>query len=893
MSKQIKFSGIGRNVPQNTSPDGSCQEIINMRYRKGAWRPIPDKVEIHTANFTFNGSPISFSGNNIYLHDIEGGINAGQPNWIGYSGGYLYLIDPVAGTCDQIDACVYTEYFKIVFLKRIMIVTGGTGLQMYLYTKIEDKGAYGKIVDLPTPDVNLSSNEYEDIVGYIPVGDIYQQLKDKAIKEIEDGEVTNTPEEFLGSYYKMVNHQSHTHGRLLGSFMYRSAYRLFDGSYIMHSAPRYVNCGEIISFSDDHRWKLKFGAVTARHSFLYYAPTYEVMKDLVDSIVVFATKVEPLYLVDDTTVTEEMYNRDVPYPRYPKDCFPINPDFKTMNDSEGWYQIAEFEFKDLVGVGSTVKNADTKDFYQDYATRKTLPADQNSHNKMVAKNALVFNDYLHLQNIKTIYGDALLPLEPAPFGYYTAHSHEAILVAYLTTGLGKAVVKTEFNYLAIENTDTQEEFVQINPTVGYPDARCTRLVFAIKVADGDYRLVWDRAMKKNEGQNFAYFQSDQFSVSPSPNTVQNYGTTVVPLSSLTTPYILPKFYTTDFDTNRIQVSEIQNPMVFPAKHSYQVGTGAGIAMVIASEPMSQGNFGQFPLIVFTSKGRYALAQGSGGVLYASVQPVDGEVADNPKNIIGIDSGVIYSTELGLFLAVGMQKTRISELVEGKPITTLTGASEVATLLTDRKYTQALYGKLSKVDFLTYLKTSQIAFDQVNKELIVTNIDPTYGYSYIFSTEYKIWYKISVAYDALINAYPYVYGIVNPPIGGVGHVYNLSLEKVDGYVPVIIATNALSLEFPSAYKKVERMIARCGLQPTTGSYVGMYLFASNDLHTWQFVTGRQRTVASGTAMLQDLVVLRSHGSAKYFALVLNGKIHVDSDISLVDTLVIEKLNVKIR
>ena len=49
------------------------------------------------------------------------------------------------------------------------------------------------------------------------------------------------------------------------------------------------------------------------------------------------------------------------------------------------------------------------------------------------------------------------------------------------------------------------------------------------------------------------------------------------------------------DHNRVQVSEIQNPFVFPAELSYQVGSGNILAMNANAEPLSTGQAGEHPI----------------------------------------------------------------------------------------------------------------------------------------------------------------------------------------------------------------------------------------------------------------------------------------------------------
>lgn len=887
MNKQIKLSGISRNLPQNSAPDGSCQEIINARYRKGAWRPVGDKAIVHNASFTYNGSPILFK--EIYLHDIEQGIIDGQPNYIGlYDGIFagIYLINPVTNICTKISDIPKADYTKVVFLKRTMIVTTSTGLMVFLYTTTNG-GQYGLIGNLPTPYVDLYSTEYVNPVPATPIA------------QFVESEPSHTPEAVLGNLYAICNQQSANYGRLYGSIAYIVAYRLFDGSYVMHSVPRYheISNGGILRCNNPDgsgwdnalwRWQITFKSISGILVSQIYDPAhFDSMKDLVDSIVVFATKATPLLKIDSTTVTEKVLQKDGSggydwWNQNIADFAPLNsPDFEDLCKSDGWYQIMEFDFAEVVGnpVGSIVKMADTKGFYQDYATRKALPADNFSHHALVAKNAMVYNDRVHVQSIKTLYGIPEIHLQEFT-GYAPAYDRQGVIVVYLSTGLGKAVLVNQRTFATYTRLETGEKVIAWNGIVGYHDSRATKMELAVQDIEGTLRLVFSVDLKKNEAMNFAYYVRPDFNKIP-PTAEYNYGTRFIRIDNLGAVYNIPQASGTPFDTNRIQVSEIQNPLVYLAKNSYQVGTGEGIAMATASEPLSQGNFGQFPVMVFTTKGRFVLAQGQGDILYASIQPVDGEVADNPMNVLGVGSGIVYSTERGLYLANGMEKVWISETVEGKPETSLLNTEEMQTLVTDLRCTPSLHDALSEVDFLTYLKTSRVGYDHVNKEIIVTNAQ--YAYSYVYSTEYKIWYKISQSYSLLVNAYPELYGVNGSKI------YNISDDDHQGNTAVLMVSNAMNLDLPEVRKKIERMIARCYCDTASGSYVGLYVFSTDDLETYQFATGRQRTGQG----LKDLLLQRSQGSARYFAIVFNGVVSHESELSYVDTMFIDRMSQKIR
>lgn len=910
---KIAYKGINRATPQTDAPDGSCQEIINARWIKDCWRPVGTK-KIHKS---INLSTYS----KVWLHDIENGINTGQPNWIGckslavtseltfgraselgyiesfedyiydlsewgydpentahcylfqknlgYTGTYdewmipflssLFSIDSLTGVATFITTV--TGDVNVSFLKRTMLATSDTGLLIYLFTS---EKTYARVADLPVPQVSLSRVDKKET----PQGN--DLTSNPAV-----------PAAVLGDYFKKLNTESMSDGRIFGSIMYISCYRLFDGSYILPSIPIYLNISNKQRMAGYSRWLLEMYHLQAVISNERYTADMEPFKELIDSICIFSTKATPFHQVDESTVTSSWLLTGVTLDvnenetgQYKVSGLPVSTDFKKLAKSTGWYKIHEFPFEDIVGKpGWTTKEVDTKGFYQDYATRETLPTDQFTHHKLMAREAYVYNDRVHLANIKTSIGlPYIISDNPDIAGEGPQSGTSGTVTVWLKTSLGQAVRRSiiPFGGITIWNNSSLalNPFFLIPHLVGYNDSRAYKMQITVNV-DGVEHEIFNQSLIKNEAMNFSYWHSDIFDADET-NHSANYNLTrkYVSIVRLTPTVVPPVEISLPFDTNRMQVSEIQNPLVFPAKNSYQIGTGNIIKLCAGSEPLSTGQFGQFPLQCFTSKGIWALEIGLGDVLYTNVLPVNGEVADNPKNVIPVGSGVVYSTMKGLFLVNGRQVTEIADIAEGLPETWYSESEEVTTLLTDAKFTPGLSGSLSTIDFLEYLDNSMIGFDQLQKELTVTN--PTKNYSYVFGMESKAWHKVSHSYRMLINAYPKLLGDTGSSI------VSISEESTTDDVSVLIISNCQQFQMNESYKRINRSIQRVKLNTIAGKYAGFYLFASNDAQTYQFLTGSQRT-----GNIKDLVIQRSHGSAKYFILCFNGLISANSEIKEID------------
>lgn len=927
--KIIQYKGINRAVPQSLAPDGTCQEIINARLFRGTWRPIGVKQVVYAAELS--------AYTEIFIHDIESGKFEGIPNWIGYKSSLnsLYLIDPRDGSNTLITSGLGSDV-SVVFLKRTMIVTSSNGVQVFLWNS--DTDTYTETASLPVPNVDLSTGTSETKTTQCDDLDDYKTLASYA----------------LGKYFETLNTESQQNNRFYGSIMYMVAYRMFDGSFIKPSIPRYFQISNDvwIRFTNVHEsgnrvnFNLTLKSLKASINADLYSSVGDT-KDLIDSICVFATKVTPLHQIDEKTITETLLSKYIPSvksyksgtkdnDKYAKDILPVSEAFGKMLQSESWYLIHEFNFDEITEKkGNVTVDIDMKGYYQDYATNTTLTTDQFTHHTLAAKSAMVYNDRLHLLNVKTKLGDPYINWPDNTGEYANAGTTEGTITVWLKTALGKSVVTkvaqipgycpatetSEGPFLTYEQAEifiltlTSEQqstakieeswhyddpldsqnltvdyyvhyktlssadgYVILPAIVGYNDSRAYKMQITV-----GGKMVFSESLQKNALMNFAYWHSKSFSADPAA-TDANYPITKRQLSAITVPVTSPDSIQLGYDTNRLQVSEIQNPLIFPAKNSYQIGTGDGITMAAGSEPLSTGQFGQFPLQVFTTKGIWALEIGSGDILYKNVVPVSTQVVENRLNVISVGNGVVYSTEKGLFMLNGRETIQLSDVVEGYPAI-VSNIAEISTLLltdeTNTHFTPGLNQSTSAIDFLEYIKTSQIGFDYTNRELIVTNKD--YHYSYVYCFDTKLWTKISQTFYKFVSNYPVTYGITSSSI------INVSKESEEQDVQILIVTNAHSFEEPNVFKKIQRAIQRCKVGSDTGRVAGFYIFGSDDLVTWQLLVGKQKDGSYN----QDLLCQWSHGSAKFFVFVFNGKVFPTSEINHIEILFNEKWNNRLR
>lgn len=301
---------------------------------------------------------------------------------------------------------------------------------------------------------------------------------------------------------------------------------------------------------------------------------------------------------------------------------------------------------------------------------------------------------------------------------------------------------------------------------------------------------------------------------------------------------------------------MKNPYLFPAKNSYQVGSGVIIDVGINTEPISEGQFGQYPIYVYTSKGTWALEQGSGGVAFGSISPLNGDVIDAGTKVISIGVGCAYITGRGVYILSGKQSVRISSPIEGNIINTLVENKHYDYFLRNPALVD-LADSLSDRNFLDYIDNAIMGFDKVNNELWICN--KSFEWSYVYNFESSSWHKVSRTYTIFINNYPSLLGCDNQG------VWDISDEIGTTEVSILITTQPLSLTLNEVYKKLNRSVMRCLVSTKLGTSITYAIFATDDLVTYQFLTGGQRTGSN----IQNILTTRSHGSFKYYVFMICG------------------------
>lgn len=286
--------------------------------------------------------------------------------------------------------------------------------------------------------------------------------------------------------------------------------------------------------------------------------------------------------------------------------------------------------------------------------------------------------------------------------------------------------------------------------------------------------------------------------------------------------------------NKLYTSEVNNPFHFPVLGINTVGTGEIMGISAAVKAMSQGQFGQFPLYAFTTDGVWALEVSSTGT-YSAKQPATRDVCINPESITQMDSSVLFATDRGIMMIQGSDTTCITDLINDKDGYDITKLPNITTLTSSAM--TAATGLTTP--FRTFLQHAQMIYDYTNQRVIVYNAND--DHAYVYSLKSHAWGMMESNIASGINSYPEALAMTREGTNIRPTVINLSEYSDDAdYVDAVLITRPLKLDAPDIMKTVRNIIQRgyFDIHTLRGSYkpIRTILYGARELPNMSFIVG---------------------------------------------------------
>lgn len=699
------------------------------------------------------------------------------------------------------------------------------------------------------------------------------------------------------SIYALVNRTNNLiakQGRFYASFFIRYCYRMFDGSMIMHSSPVFIpiqvpnsysvysanisfpseNYNNLIVTGAEVGWEdsltvnrkdAKGNVIEASISkctFMYLphnvALSYALQgdidelkrwKDIIKSIDIFITPpvtnvdtsakisvlemCQPNYVLNGANVKDYHWtsNKGKSYGmvsvRFPKKS---DDDYNNQLSSiSAFYKICSLPIDNLTKVDNKELPVDKAAVYQ-VSLQEQMQDDYKTHNFLTAKGSYVYNHRLNLFGVQEHLMSGFSRKVMFPKGNYlrtVGYFNSQLLIKKIVTELHTTSgTKYVENVLEEDFTDRIEPFMLANLVKYYPDSRAKKMVFFCTTVDSAY-VIYAFPLKECEELNGAMHMGN-FTEEITPYIVTSYDYSVDDVVDM---------------SNKIYTSESDNAFYFPLNGINTVGIGTIQGIASTTRALSQGQFGQYPLMAFSTDGIWAMEVSSKGT-YSSIHPISREVCSNPKSITQLDQSVIFATNRSLSRIAESQVVSMSDVLDGPGFNISGSLGKFLNYFVDAEgdseSVKTIKDQMRQlIDFtsspIEFFQHCQVIYDYKNSRIFCLDVTQTSRAStadtvaLCYSIKDNAWstFLIQNVLTA-INSYPHPY--IQYRDGSV-----MVLDKGYDYEDPteyhgIIVTRTLKFDEDNVPDSITGYIHSL----TSGSIPIMWLYGSNDNQNWHYI-----------------------------------------------------------
>lgn len=719
MIKNIKYKGITRIPSDRDSFDGELEEAINITNIAGELRPYITPSTIG-----------SISGVLAFVHK-----NSGYEHLISLDGVTIKAYDYKNGAITLIGNItnIYGENFiKCESIGNTLIILTDKEVKYSLW-KNNSYIYLGK--ELPFPEItfqlsNLPGTGRDYSVDLSDYSADITKIRKTTVSPGRSGRASSIARGGTSGRYSSENTRvvsedfenfikgkiNSTLNQLTGEkafvfpFFLRYAIRLYDGSLIRHSQPFLMLPSRFIPFEagindTSNTGYFKFPAMQILYS--NTVVNLSNYSDIISSVDIFMS--EPVYTYNQDEVINGTFSNPLRQ-NSPSLLFggiyQENEDtLKEISEVSNFYKIASFSIHEfLISKSGVPLKVET---VENVVQQERMTDDYLSHDTIATEASFVYNNKLHLAGItRTPFPGFKISGQKC---YYSASNKEAL----------------------IDIGDT--------PYIFYP-GKAESVLLQTTQWIGDtiyYKSMWI-TLNPHPFLNGSYYLN--------PNLIN------ISNNAELSPISVISFYTQPIsEKDKLYVSAHQNPFLFPVNSRITLPVSKIIGMASNTEPISQGQFGQFPLYVFTDDGVWALEIDQEGK-YLARQPVSRDVCINP-NILQMDKYIGFVTEKGLTILSGAQTECITDIIRDNNIR----ASKIPVSAILTATGSESFAQIYNTDNIeVFMKNCSLAYEYINGKGRIFMINKNYTYSYVFDIESKSWGKIQSDFKQAVNNYPDCY-----------------------------------------------------------------------------------------------------------------------------------------
>lgn len=828
--------------------EGSCFSLVNLRPKNGALYPVAPRKIIQELSQEYDI---------VFVHQ-----NNDYKNWVGVinNGNFSSVYWDVRDEHPQSIASIQGIINSVQQIGNTLSLITEDNIYYLFYLN----GKYtflGEIPDIPT--IQLAAN-------FTANAKLYYANEYGANTISKDNFVDATK----GLLNKGRDQLIEEYGQLFSdAFFMRYAYRLYDGTLIKHSAPILVLPPKEITTIKQMQFRFYFydGEWLTSDSFVTTEGftinlNYDLSigldnwTDIIKSVDVFISS--PIGISNTEDIKQNYLNDistgwniiNVPKKGYTSDVL------SKVKEVSTFYHIRTLD----IGTSSDFLGNKLPDESKDVAKlenliyQEVMTDDNFSHHKYGALCSYAYNNRLHLGNLRTTfyhgynYSQFMWLSDYNGVSSPTGNCKSIVIEVELQAGANTGKVYTSYT-----NCFGNISKLFSSAFISYPDPRARKITIYEIGLDNKWRQVFSVNLTAHSFLNLAYFLTSELKpivASSDPREITNP-------PDITKDVVLS-------ESNKIKVSELSNPLNFPNVNVYQVGNGTILAMATNTMNVSDRNYGQYPLYVFTTQGIWNLNIGSGEVLYSTQSAPTSTEAPIKPIVESTPFGVVFVSTRGLMIINGQDVTFISSQIE-QPYQKIEQETNVRI--------EELLHTFEKQTFSEYLKNlSGLVYNPYENELIVCNKES--GFNYVLNFYIKSFYQSTeVVESAVKNTFPDLYVIGESKLK-----HYLDPETKRTHVSFMLrpfsygneSTKWLqNIKIPFTLYNVERM------------FVGIYASSDNVKFPGRYGKFYE---AMNRAVSYDTKTMASN-TARYFLLSFAAILDDDSYLDIIDSEVTTKYN----
>lgn len=456
-----------------------------------------------------------------------------------------------------------------------------------------------------------------------------------------------------------------------------------------------------------------------------------------------------------------------------------------------FYKLASLSIEDLSDTGRlSLRDKMSSDALTNLVNKQVLVDEYQSHHRTSGHYGYVYNSRLNIANIKQgLFDGFLLNVLSC---YYGVSTRQFWANVYIKKEGRTIIVKTQ-----------QATSKELPLYFYYPDPDAYKAEIFLQIP-GSSKHVLSVELKQHPGLNGAYYFEGFDPIISPPEASTEADASDDPFVSL---------------PSKIITSDPLNPFFWPVEGVNTVGSGSILGMASATKALSQGQFGQFPLYVFTSEGVWAMQVSNTG-LFASVHPVTRDILSTPGQILQMDNDIAFMTKKGIMVLGGSESVCITDILGSKEVfrrNTMSNIDNLVDNLGVRIFPAS--GINSLINGMVYglsdiLLSGILAYDYTNEKIYA--FIPGTLYAFIFNKRSKEWTTAAMAGNVVDAVSDYPDSLVMLSNGRVVNICTKKATSDQKYFALITRPIKLAEAGSEALKKITRLIVRGTFSPEPGA-----------------------------------------------------------------------------